>query len=164
MARTSSFLNPFALWTDLAMQTTGMMLASAEVIGHRTTRMANASIPPSARDAAEFTLMGQEKVEAATESMQAAGLAMLTFSPFAAMKMLNEMAAVQTSLFHLATSSSLPAAMSRHQTLGRSMRKATDSALSLSDHAANAALDTLKPIHRRATANAKRLGKRLGKR
>ena len=92
MARTSSFLNPFALWTDLAMQTTGMMLASAEVIGHRTTRMANASIPPSARDAAEFTLMGQEKVEAATESMQAAGLAMLTFSPFAAMKMLNERA------------------------------------------------------------------------
>ena len=48
MKRTSSYLNPFALWTDLAMQTTGMMLASAEVIGHRTTRMAQSSFPPSA--------------------------------------------------------------------------------------------------------------------
>ena len=80
MARKSSHLNPFALWTDLAIQTTGMMLASAEVISHRTARMAQASIPPSGRDTAEFTLMGQEKVEAATESMQAAGLAMMAFS------------------------------------------------------------------------------------
>lgn len=160
MARKSSYLNPFALWTDLAIQTTGMMLASAEVISHRTARMAQASIPPSARDTAEFTLMGQEKVEAASESMHAAGLAMMAFSPFAAMNMFNEMAAVQTSLFHLATSSSLPAAISRNQTLGRSMRKASKSALSLSDQTASAALDTLRPIHRRATANARRLGKR----
>jgi hypothetical protein len=160
MTRKSSYLNPFALWTDLAMQTTGMMLASAEVFSHRTARVAQASIPPSARDAAEFTLMGQEKMEAATESMQAAGLAMMAFSPFAAMKMFNEMAAIQTSLFHLATSSSLPAAISRHQKLGRSMCKAANSALSLSDQTANAAIDTLRPIHSRATANAKRLGKR----
>ena len=77
MRRTSAYLKPFALWTDLAMQTTGMMLASAEVIGHRTTRMAQSSFPPSAKDAAEFNLMGQEKMEAATESMQAAGTAMM---------------------------------------------------------------------------------------
>ncbi|MGN6364063.1 polyhydroxyalkanoate granule-associated phasin [Asticcacaulis taihuensis] len=160
MTRKSSYLNPFALWTDLAMQTTGMMLASAEVISHRTARMTQASIPLSARDTAEFTLMGQEKMEAATESMQAAAMSIMAFSPFAAMKMFNEMAAVQTSLFRLATSSSLPAAISRHQTLGHSIRKAANSALSLSDQTANAAIDTLKPIHSRATANAKRLGRR----
>ncbi|MCR6661448.1 MAG: hypothetical protein NVV72_19785 [Asticcacaulis sp.] len=159
MARTSSYLNPFALWTDLAMQTIGMMLASAEVISHRTTRMANASRPPSAKDAAEFTLMGQEKMEAVTESMQAAGMAMMAFSPFAAMKMFNEMAAVQADIFHLATSSSLPMAISRNQKLGRSMRRAANSVASLSDQTANGALDTLKPIHSRATANARRLGK-----
>lgn len=160
MARKSFYLTPFSLWTDLAMQTTGMMLASAEVINHRTTRLAQASIPPNARDAAEFTLMGQEKLEAATESMQAATLAMMAFSPFAAMKMFNEMAAVQADMFHLATSSSLPAAISRHQKLGRSWQKAAHSAASLSDQTANAALDTLRPIHSRATANAKRLSKR----
>lgn len=160
MTRKSSFLNPFSLWTDLAMQTTGMMLASAQVIGHRTTRMAQASIPPSAKDAAEFTLMGQEKIEAATESMQAAALSMMAFSPFAAMKLFNEMAAVQADLFHLAASSSLPMAISRQQALGRSWQKAARSAVSLSDQTANHALDTLKPIHSRATANARRLGKR----
>lgn len=159
MTRKSSYLNPFALWTDLAMQTTGMMLASAEVISHRTSRMAQSSFPPSAKDAAEFTLMGQEKMEAATESMQAAGLAMMTFSPFAAMKMFNEMAAVQADLFHLATSSSLPMAISRNQKLGHSMRRAANSVASLSDQTANGALNTLKPIHSRATANARRLGK-----
>ncbi len=160
MARKSSYLNPFSLWTDLAMQTTGMMLASAEVIGHRTTRMAQASIPPNAKDAAEFTLMGQEKMEAATESMQAAVLSMMAFSPFAAMKMFNEMSAVHADLFNLATSSSLPVAISRNQKFGRSMRRAAHSAATLSDQTANAALDTLKPIHSRATANARRLGKR----
>lgn len=159
MTRKSAYLNPFSLWTDLAMQTTGMMLASAEVIGHRTSRMAQSSFPPSAKDAAEFTLMGQEKMEAATESMQAATLSMMAFSPFAAMKVFNEMATVQADLFHLATSSSLPMAMSRQQTLGRSWAKAAKSAVSLSDQTANGALDTLKPIHSRATANAKRLGK-----
>ncbi len=160
MARKSSPFNPFALWTDLAMQTTGMMLASAEVINHRTTRMAQSSIPPSAKDAAEFTLMGQEKLEAATESMQAAAMSMMAFSPFAAMKVFNEMATVQADLFHLATSSSLPMAMSRQQKLGRSWERAAKSAASLSDQTANHALDTLKPIHSRATANARRLGKR----
>ena len=31
--------NPFLVWTDLAWKTGEMMLASAQVIGHRTTRM-----------------------------------------------------------------------------------------------------------------------------
>jgi hypothetical protein len=160
MTRKSTYLNPFALWTDLAMQTTGMMLASAEVIGHRTTRMAQSSFPPSARDTTEFTLMGQEKMEAATESLQAASMAMMAFSPLTAMRLFNEMATVQANLFSLATSSSLPVAISRNQKLGRSWRRVAHSAVRLSDQTANGALDTLKPIHSRATANAKRLGKR----
>jgi hypothetical protein len=59
--------NPFLIWTDLAVKTSEMMLASALVIGHRTARMALAGPKPSVRDRREFTLMGQEKIEAAAE-------------------------------------------------------------------------------------------------
>ena len=61
----------FMLWNTLAMKTAEMMLASAQVIGHRTGRMALAGPAPSARDRREFALMGQEKVEASAQSVQA---------------------------------------------------------------------------------------------
>jgi hypothetical protein len=35
-----SYFVPFILWSDLATKTLEMMLASAQVIGHRTGRMA----------------------------------------------------------------------------------------------------------------------------
>jgi hypothetical protein len=159
MPRAPFYLNPFGLWTDLALQTTSLMLASAEVISHRTTRMAQASIPPNARDMAEFTLMGQEKVEAAIESMQAGTRALMAFSPLNVMKLYTDMAVVQTDLLHLGASSTLPAAIARHTKLGRSVRKATVTAATLSDQTASGALDMLKPVHSRARANARRLRK-----
>src|SRR5664279_4822825 len=64
-------LSPFILWGDLATKTVEMMLASAQVIGHRTGRMALAGPAPNARDRREFALMGQEKIEAGTQSAQA---------------------------------------------------------------------------------------------
>lgn len=85
MAKSPMF-NPFALWTDLGMQTASMMLASAQVIQHRTARMAQASFPLSARDTAEFTQMGVEKVEAAMESLQAASLSMMALNPMTGLK------------------------------------------------------------------------------
>ena len=59
-----AFANPFLLWTDLAWKTGEMMMASAEVIGHRANRMAAAGPAPSLRDRREFTRMGQEKIAA----------------------------------------------------------------------------------------------------
>jgi hypothetical protein len=41
-----------------------MMSASAQVIGHRTGRMALAGPAPNARDRREIALMGQQKIEA----------------------------------------------------------------------------------------------------
>ena len=66
-----SYLSPFMFWSDLATKTLEMMLASAQVIGHRTGRMALAGPAPSARDRREFALMGQEKIEAGAQSAQA---------------------------------------------------------------------------------------------
>ena len=64
--------NPAFAWLTLSMQTAEMMVAAAEVITHRTTRMALAGTSPSARDRTEFLRMGTEKVEAAIESGAAA--------------------------------------------------------------------------------------------
>ena len=65
------------MWSRLAWKTGEMAIASAQVIGHRTSRLALAGSVPSARDQREFALMGQEKGEAAMESAQAVGVRML---------------------------------------------------------------------------------------
>src|ERR1700694_4277766 len=62
---------PFLAWIDLAWKIGEMSMASAQVIAHRTTRMAAAGPMPNARDRQEFTRMGREKIEAATESTRA---------------------------------------------------------------------------------------------
>jgi hypothetical protein len=51
-----------------------MFTASAQVVGHRTARMAIAGPMPSERDRTEFRLMNREKKEAASEALQAFGL------------------------------------------------------------------------------------------
>ncbi|MDB5795853.1 MAG: hypothetical protein JWR25_2232, partial [Noviherbaspirillum sp.] len=38
--------HPLLMWSSLAFKTTEMLLASAQVIGHRTARMANAGAIP----------------------------------------------------------------------------------------------------------------------
>ena len=71
-----TFFNPWLLWTEFAMKSAEMWLASGQVIGTRVDRMARAGGNPSARDRKEFMLMGTEKVRAATESGMAMAAAM----------------------------------------------------------------------------------------
>ena len=80
-SRTPSFTNPFLVWSRLAWKTGEMMLASAQVIHHRTGRMAAAGATPSARDRREFALMGQEKIEAGVESASAMAAQMMAMNP-----------------------------------------------------------------------------------
>jgi hypothetical protein len=48
-------VNPFLIWTHLAFKIGEMMLASAQVIGHRTNRMALGGPTPNARDQREVS-------------------------------------------------------------------------------------------------------------
>jgi len=50
--------NPLLLWMKLGVRTNEMLVASAQVIGHRTARMASATPIPSEPDQREFALMG----------------------------------------------------------------------------------------------------------
>ena len=48
--------NPFLIWSGLALKTSEMMVASAEVISHRASRMAMSGVVPSEYDQREFVL------------------------------------------------------------------------------------------------------------
>lgn len=152
--------NPFVLWTSLAFKTAEMMTASAQVIGHRTKRMATAGPTPNARDRREFSLMGQEKMEAASESVQAMAKHMTTINQQIGAQAVSQMLAGATDILSLATSRTAGQAVARQARLIRTLTRGAVSAPRLSSSAARLAQRGLKPIHSRATANAKRLAKK----
>jgi hypothetical protein len=152
--------NIFKLWLDVALDTSEMMTASAQVISHRTTRMAQAGLVPDARDQKEFHLMKQEKVEAAAESIYAMALPMVSLNQEIGMLALNQSMRAATNMLSLATSLTPMQSSQRHAKLINDTIAGTVTAgQKLSDSVAKVAGKGLKPIGSRAKANAKRLGR-----
>lgn len=152
--------NPLLAWTDLAWKIGEMSMASARVIAHRTTRIATAGPVPNARDRQEFTRMGLEKIEAATESAHAIAAHLMAMNLELGARMFRQMVTGMAALMSLAGSRSLRQSITRHAKLAQVVSRSTTSASQLSDSTARLARRGLKPIHARATANARRLGKR----
>ena len=154
-----SYVVPFMLWSDLGVKTLETMFASAQVIAHRTGRIAMAGHAPNARDRREFALMGQEKMEAGAKSAQAMAAHMLTMTlpwgTLACRDFLRSYAA----LMALASSRTLGQLVARQatltQTLGQSAANLADTSKTVTKHAHRG----LKPIHAKVVANAKRLAK-----
>jgi hypothetical protein len=159
-SRTPSLTNPFLVWTRLAWKTGEMMLASAQVIHQRTGRMAAAGTKPSARDRREFALMGREKIEAGVESASAMAAQMITMNPLLGARAVKHMMRGAAAVMSLAASRTAGQAMARHAKLVRTMTQSAATTAQLSGAAARLTQCGLKPIHSRATANAKRLGTR----
>ena len=141
------------------MKTGEMMLASAQVIGHRTHRMSRAGPTPNVRDRREFALMGHEKIEASVESAQAIATQLAKMNPLLGANAARQMLASATALMSLATSRSVGEAMTRQAELIRAVTQSAAAASQLSGSTARVAQRGLKPVHARATANARRLGK-----
>jgi hypothetical protein len=153
-------VNPFRIWSDFAWKTGEMMLASVQVIGHRSNRMRSAGSSPSAADQREFALMGQEKVAAAAESAQAMSLGWMRFNQQFATMAFRQMSAGTAAIISLAASRTPGQSVARQTKLVRDTMTHSAAATSqLSKSAARLAQRGLKPIHSRATGNAKRLGK-----
>jgi len=153
---TSRQSNPFGLWTDLMFATGEMMIASAEVIGHRTGRMSAAQLPLSAKDEKEFTLMVQEKAEAGQE----AALALAEAATHAATQMaMTVPAQMMEAAWGLASSRTVPQFLEAQMKLGQALVEPL-TGHDLAHAAVRAGHAAVKPYHSRATANAKRLNKR----
>jgi hypothetical protein len=149
---------PFAVWTDVALRTSEMLIASAQVIGHRTQRIARAGHSPGLRDRREFARMGIEKVEAAGESALAMSSQMLVMNAQAWTRAWQDGIAAASAWMSYGGSCTLPQLVERQLQLAQAVSASAHSAARLSDVTANVVGKGLAPIHARATANAKRLG------
>jgi hypothetical protein len=154
-------VNPFRSWAALAWKTGETMLASGQVIRHRSQRLLAAGHYPSANDRREFALMGQEKIAAAAESSQALALSGVRISQQLSAIAFEQMISAATGMMTLAASRTAGQAFARQSRLMRETLSGSAAATSkLSRSAAQVADRALKPVHARATANARRLGKK----
>ena len=145
------------LWTDLAVQTSEMLAASAQVIGLRTGRMAAAGPLPSARDQREFALMAQEKFDAASASAAAMAGQWLSIGSGFGVQVWQDLFEAGIALFSLASSRTVQQSIDRQAELTRTLRRSAASASRLGTAGARVAHRGLQPIHATATANARRL-------
>lgn len=152
-------------WHDrlfsLAFRTSEMLWASTQVIASGTSGMLQHGPTPSARDRRELILMGRKKFEAAAESATAMGDYLLRMNlEFAALAM-NQTMAIAASMLALSASRTPQQAFRRQARLiGNATSQSAGSLPQLSGSAARLAQRGLKPIHSRATKNAKRLARR----
>ena len=155
----SDSANPWAAWIAFATMSAEMMTASAFVIGKRVTRLAAAGALPTARDQREFTLMGQEKLEAAAGAWQAMTQKLFATGPQLALHANRQLVAASAAMTALATSRSPQQALAHQARAANAMGKIVCSGSRLTDAAASIVQAGLEPIHAAATANAERLGK-----
>lgn len=154
-----TFANPFLLWSTFGVKMLQMSTAAAQVIAMRTTRMAAHGANPNAADRREMHRMGAEKVDAfsrAGTTLATGAMPLLAGMAMQAWRTSFDLWAAST---RLATSRTLPQTMARQQQLaGTLMRGAAASGHGAAT--ARLAHRALAPVHRKATANAKRLAKK----
>jgi hypothetical protein len=152
--------HPLSQWFELALKTQEMLLSSGSVIRMRTERIARAGLAPSADDLAEFQLMGQEKLAAASESGLAMARQWHDSHVSLASRALQQWMQGTTALF-LFAGRVTPAQAAAHgdafATIVQSAAGTVDAATQLPAMAARIAHDGLEPIHAAATSNARRL-------
>jgi hypothetical protein len=154
------YADPFRIWSSFAWKTSEMILASVHVIGHRSNQMRAFGSLQCTTDRRELALMGQEKIDATVESAQAMALSSMFLAQqlgaIAVKKMLTGMGAI----ISLTASRTPRQSAARQLKLVHDMTTLSAAATSqLSKSAAGIAHRGLKPIHSRATANARRLPK-----
>lgn len=154
----SRFFNPLMLWTDVALKTQEMLLSSGSVIQIRSERMAKAGFAPSVDDLAEFQLMGQEKLTAASESGAAIAHQLHTASFSLAHRAARHWLSGATAWMGLVTSVTPAQAAAHSHEFFNASHRAIATATQLTSASARVVQRGLKPIHAKATANARRLG------
>lgn len=149
--------SPLTPWFGLALKTTEMLVASSVVIGQRLTRVAFAGPRPGARDRREFHRMGQEKLDAGVESALAMAIRLAWMGPQAGAAAFQQWMQGSRTMMSLGMQPTATVAEIQ-ATLGRSvLNSMTALTRHGTDSAANLAQQGLRPIHSRATANARRL-------
>jgi hypothetical protein len=148
---------PFAALLALTTTTAEMMLASGQVIGHRTERMLKPG-PKTADDQREFELMGSEKIEAAVDSSSSMMSLWMTMLNDMAGQMMSAQQNVATAMSSLASSRTAGEAVERQMNLTNTVTGLSMSPARFAGDAMKLVGRGLAPFHSTALANAKRLG------
>jgi hypothetical protein len=157
----SIFANPFFTWGRLAWNAGEMAMASTQVIGHRTRRLALAGTHPSVHDQREFVLMGQEKLQAVADAAQAAGMRLLMLNQQFAALALKQMLSAAGSLMSIATSRTAAESVERQSKFLRdTMASSAVTASKLSGATTQLAQRALAPVYARVKGNVRRLGRK----
>lgn len=157
--------HPGLLWWKTGMKAWETMVAAPQVIAHRTARMAQAGPFPGLADQREFTTMGTEKVLAFSQAWMGSAREVMAFQQqLASLAMRNWW--TMMSAFNPLTAFGSAAAFQTPWTPFKSpasvMRSMAMSSALSSGNSAMAALpriahSAVKPVHAKATSNAKRL-------
>lgn len=153
----ASLFNPVMLWADLAMKGTEMLVASGQVIGSRVDQMARAGTNPSPRDVQEFSRMGSEKLQAATESGLAIALRMQSTNYQLMARAWQQWFAACGAMASLGASRSWGEALTRQNVLYQALARSGHTNARLSSDAARLGSAAMAPFHSASTANARRL-------
>jgi hypothetical protein len=151
--------NALLAWANLAFQTSELMLASANVIQHRTRRMAVSGLAPREEDRREFARMGREKLIGFGASAAAINASILAHQRLATKAVAHSLASGGATL-SLLNSRTAAEAFARQIKLAQTIVQASSAAARVSGSAARVSLRGLAPVSRIAKANAKRLRKR----
>ncbi|WP_428419789.1 polyhydroxyalkanoate granule-associated phasin [Methylibium sp.] len=154
----NSMFFPIGLWLGVASKTREMLLASSQVIVTRSARLATAGPLPSQADQREFALMSSEKVDAFSQSAAALGSAWTPALQTLGAQTVQGWMAIMNNALSLAGSRTPAQAMRRHKALVSTVMRRTPTLQRASDAAARVTDRALAPVHRTATANARRLG------
>ncbi|HET6756001.1 MAG TPA: polyhydroxyalkanoate granule-associated phasin [Burkholderiales bacterium] len=130
--------------------------ASPQVIAHRVQRMMTPAFFPGSHDQKEFVRMGQEKLEAFFESWLAIVMQMQTFQTQLASAAVRQSLAGPAALASLMSAKTLGQITRAQTTFLRSMI-VSGGKRNVSAAFAKVAAQGLHPVHRRVTANARRL-------
>jgi len=156
-----AFLNPFVIWSQLAWKSTEMLFSSAQVIQHRTKAIAAAGHRPSAGDRRELNRMWQEKLAAAGESAFWTGAELAKMNVEIGTRVVQEVVRLTLGMWGIALSKGAAQRLLRQQSmLSGSAARSLAHAVRLSESSGKLAHRALEPVHRRATRNAKRLGRK----
>jgi hypothetical protein len=154
--------NPFLLWGTLGMKALEMSASAAQVIAIRTTRMATAGPNPSAADLRDNSRMVTEKLDAFSRAGQALASGAVPLLAGMAGRALRTGVDLFDAATHLAASRTIPETLARQHRLADTLMRNSAPAHqgAASDATARLAHRALAPVHRKATANAKRLTKK----
>jgi len=158
----AAFANPFLPWSTFGWKMLQMSTAAAQVIAMRTTRMAAHGPNPNAAERRELHRMGAEKVDAFTRTGMALATGAMPLMLGMAMQAWRSWFDLWAAATRLGASRSIPQTMARQQQLAGVLMRGAAAAGHGATSAATARLAhrALAPVHRKATANAKRLARK----